>query len=1199
MTSVSSSLITVSSSLNTRITSVSSSIIGTIVTDANNKIIKPNNTPSAGSGLYLSQNYLGYYNTSAWNSYISSSGEFLFKKDDNNQISFGNNSFVLKVSDQATISGSNINLITPKFFLGGSSQFISGSNGKIEISSSNFHLDANGNVNMSGDINANTGIFKDVNIIGTIATSDNQTKYLLEPWITGSAELDALSGGDLARLSNIGTGGTTTSPYIFTIGRFRWNANIYSISSTTGLPNTTPVADAVTWFSAVTGSNFNTYQNIDTATTFDYSAIGNSSLYSTSGTPLTFDNWGHIVGYSSGEYGKNAQGNFLTASSDSIIFNVAYNATNAIRSSIITDTITIDNVNFTSSANPDSLVLQLQSKFINNIPNWIYATNTSTGQPGPKMHDCKFIIEILNSNSVVLLSDSRIQNSESEWIDFNIPLTALLLQTKSLISSNYYSNRLKIRLSWEVIKHKLPLNHTAGTAPPQVRITEMRIVSIPTSIGLSTSTIKFADSYLSSMNSGTAVQGNLIPVDDSKYDLGSANQNPDTPDHTSLSNTLFATSVAEKRWNNIYGKFLSADTGISVGSSIILQPSSSIAVGLDNITAGTNSHAEGLQTRTGKFKRVYNASVDLSKIYNLYPNLPDNTFDSIDFSKFCYISAEQYGNEVTLGVTNIQTIVSGSATRRVKVLDTNIQCSASISIIVPLTGGSLTGTYYGPDTPEEEASFTFYALRYVSASSYAIYNKQIYEFSQLNNINGNAAHSEGAFTIASGQYSHAEGSSSFALGQSSHAEGWRTTAVGNYSHAEGSSSFALGHGSHVEGWKTQASGTYSHAEGTATTSIGKGAHAEGFYTIASGSHSHAEGYYTIASSSYSHAEGYKTITYGQYTHAEGIFTTAWNGGSHAEGYYTKASGSWSHAEGYTTCTIGLSSHTEGRRTTASGDWSHAEGYLSETGNLSAFSASISSGIVTINSVYGNVTKSFDNNGILVLYDVAQEYTFTKAKAEISRSFFNTTNTIVELYDNTITTSLAYVGDISQLNLYTWTGDQIMPANYSHAEGYLNITIGDSSHAEGIGTLTYGAYSHAEGYSTLTLGQYSHAEGSNTIPIGAGSHTEGYNTVALGDYQHVQGQYNISSSAQSAFIVGNGTSLTSRRNLIFASGSEVQITGSLLLKDILVLAPRTTRPAQSTTLTGSIMMSGSAGANLGLYVYTGVSTGNGWQRVTLT
>jgi len=43
---------------------------------------------------------------------------------------------------------------------------------------------------------------------------------------------------------------------------------------------------------------------------------------------------------------------------------------------------------------------------------------------------------------------------------------------------------------------------------------------------------------------------------------------------------------------------------------------------------------------------------------------------------------------------------------------------------------------------------------------------------------------------------------------------------------------------------------------------------------------------------------------------------------------------------------------------------------------------------------------------------------------------------------------------------------------------------------------------------------------------------------------VQGQYNIASSAQSAFIVGNGTSLIARSNLIFASGSLVQITGSL-------------------------------------------------------
>ena len=162
ITSLSSSLLatinSVSSSFSASIASFdSSSIISTIVTNADNKIIKPNDAPIGGPGLFLASNYLGYYSGSAWNSYISSSGEFLFKKDDNNQISFGNNSFILKVSDQAIISGSQINLITPKFFLGDSTQYISGSSGKLVISSSNFNLDAAGNVTMSGKITAATG----------------------------------------------------------------------------------------------------------------------------------------------------------------------------------------------------------------------------------------------------------------------------------------------------------------------------------------------------------------------------------------------------------------------------------------------------------------------------------------------------------------------------------------------------------------------------------------------------------------------------------------------------------------------------------------------------------------------------------------------------------------------------------------------------------------------------------------------------------------------------------------------------------------------------------------------------------------------------------------------------------------------------------------------------------------------------------
>ena len=59
------------------------------------------------------------------------------------------------------VSGSNIQLVTPSFFLGGENQYISGSGGSIEISGSNFHL-LNGNitasnVDLSGKITATSG----------------------------------------------------------------------------------------------------------------------------------------------------------------------------------------------------------------------------------------------------------------------------------------------------------------------------------------------------------------------------------------------------------------------------------------------------------------------------------------------------------------------------------------------------------------------------------------------------------------------------------------------------------------------------------------------------------------------------------------------------------------------------------------------------------------------------------------------------------------------------------------------------------------------------------------------------------------------------------------------------------------------------------------------------------------------------------
>jgi len=70
------------------------------------------------------------------------------------------------------------------FFLGGGGQFVSGSNGNIEISSSNFHLETNGNVTMSGEITAASGQIATFSITsGSIDSDTSNTKrgLKLEP----------------------------------------------------------------------------------------------------------------------------------------------------------------------------------------------------------------------------------------------------------------------------------------------------------------------------------------------------------------------------------------------------------------------------------------------------------------------------------------------------------------------------------------------------------------------------------------------------------------------------------------------------------------------------------------------------------------------------------------------------------------------------------------------------------------------------------------------------------------------------------------------------------------------------------------------------------------------------------------------------------------------------------------------------------
>ena len=72
---------------------------------------------------------------------------------------------------------------TGEFIFGGSSQFVSASNGNIEISSSNFHLDNQGNVDMTGTITATAGTIGGFNIANNAISSSATFKrgLILKP----------------------------------------------------------------------------------------------------------------------------------------------------------------------------------------------------------------------------------------------------------------------------------------------------------------------------------------------------------------------------------------------------------------------------------------------------------------------------------------------------------------------------------------------------------------------------------------------------------------------------------------------------------------------------------------------------------------------------------------------------------------------------------------------------------------------------------------------------------------------------------------------------------------------------------------------------------------------------------------------------------------------------------------------------------
>jgi hypothetical protein len=363
---------------------------------------------------------------------------------------------------------------------------------------------------------------------------------------------------------------------------------------------------------------------------------------------------------------------------------------------------------------------------------------------------------------------------------------------------------------------------------------------------------------------------------------------------------------------------------------------------------------------------------------------------------------------------------------------------------------------------------------------------------------------------------------------------------------QGEGVIATGSFSHAQGSFTLASGPHSHAEGNQTTASGQYSHAEGNQTRATNTGAHAEGDATIASGSYSHAEGNQTSATNTGAHAEGQFTLASNIYAHSEGVLTTASAQWSHAEGSGSRATGQYSHAEGEGTQAITTGTHAEGQYTTASAVNSHTE-------------GRNTKT--------LVGAAASH----AEGELS----------------TAGASYSHAEGIN-----SFTGGQ-----YSHAEGRLTRTDGLYSHAEGNQASASGDSSHAEGVLTRAFGEGSHAEGSGSVAFGTASHAEGLGTIASGNFQHVQGQFNLPITANSTFIIGNGTSVSARSNLVFASGSQFQITGSARVTGSVIITgsldgyrdgnsfygPTFTNPTNGTAVETGIALYGGSGVD-GTFIY---------------
>lgn len=216
----------------------------------------------------------------------------------------------------------------------------------------------------------------------------------------------------------------------------------------------------------------------------------------------------------------------------------------------------------------------------------------------------------------------------------------------------------------------------------------------------------------------------------------------------------------------------------------------------------------------------------------------------------------------------------------------------------------------------------------------------------------------------------------------------------------------------------------------------------------------------------------------------------------------------------TSSTVGNGSVATGSDVVASGNYSHAEGYqttaLGEASHAGGYSNIVAGERVS------NLTVDTSSEDILAKWENS---TLNFALAQKKGSFVHGTNCLA-LGENSFA-----VGE-----------ETVASGDNSFASGNKTRATGLYSTAMNTETVASGSYAFATGNGTVASGVQSAAFGMDTSSEGVASVSMGRQTVA-NNYQLVVGKYNVDTPAPvsqsdktgSLFIVGNGTSDTSRSN----------------------------------------------------------------------